>query len=70
LSIDLIQVKRCLHEPFRSRGVLALQKLAQDRGTICRRTPCLSFNHPNIRYQYTTDRLTGRHTTIAMDYDF
>jgi hypothetical protein len=27
-------------------------------------------SHPNIQYQYETDRLTGLFTTIAMDYDF
>lgn len=26
--------------------------------------------HPNIQYQYKTDRLTGVFTTIALDYDF
>jgi hypothetical protein len=27
-------------------------------------------SHPNIQYQYKTDRLTGLFTTIALDYDF
>ena len=27
-------------------------------------------SHPNIQYQYDTDRLTGLFTTIALDYDF
>jgi Protein of unknown function (DUF3570) len=27
-------------------------------------------SHPNIQYQYETDRLTGLFTTIALDYDF
>jgi len=27
-------------------------------------------SHPNIQYQYDTDRLTGMFTTIALDYDF